>query len=252
MSSDDTARMKAPAFVLVHPQMGENIGAAMRVMANFGLDDLRIVAPRDGWPNERAEAMSAGSPLYASATVSDDIDDALAGSHVLFATTARPRGMVKPVMTAREAMAEARGLIAGGQLPAFLFGAEKSGLPNELVARSRAIVTLPVEPGFASLNLAMAVGVLAHEWRAGDPPPAEFKPLEDAADAVQLHRMYEHFEDELERAGFFFPPEKRPLMTQNLRNMFARAGLTEQEVRTFRGAIKALTIGRGKARVLRD
>ena len=252
MSSDDTARTKAPAFVLVQPQMGENIGAAMRVMANFGLDDLRIVAPRDGWPNERAEAMSAGSPLYASAKVSDDIDGALAGSHVLFATTARPRGMVKPVMTAREAMAEARGLIAGGQLPAFLFGAEKSGLPNELVARSRAIVTLPVEPGFASLNLAMAVGVLAHEWRAGDPPPAEFKPLEEAADAVQLHRMYEHFEDELERAGFFFPPEKKPLMTQNLRNMFARAGLTEQEVRTFRGAIKALTIGRGKARVVRD
>lgn len=252
MSSDDTARMKAPAFVLVNPQMGENIGAAMRVMANFGLDDLRLVAPRDGWPNERAEAMSAGSPLYKEAKLCADVDAGVEGCTVLYATTARPRGMVKPVMTAREAMAEARGLIAGGQLPAFLFGAEKSGLPNELVARSRAIVTLPVEPGFASLNLAMAVGVLAHEWRAGDPPPEEFRPLEEAADAVQLHRMYEHFEDELERAGFFFPPEKKPLMTQNLRNMFARAGLTEQEVRTFRGAIKALTIGRGKARVVRD
>lgn len=252
MSSDDTVRMKAPAFVLVNPQMGENIGAAMRVMANFGLDDLRLVAPRDGWPNERAEAMSAGSPLYKEAKLCADVDAGVEGCTVLYATTARPRGMVKPVMTAREAMAEARGLIAAGQKPAFLFGAEKSGLPNELVARSRAILTLPVEPGFASLNLAMAVGVLAHEWRAGDPPPQEFRPLEEAADAVALHRMYEHFEDELERAGFFFPPEKKPLMTQNLRNMFARAGLTEQEVRTFRGAIKALTIGRGKARVVRD
>lgn len=252
MSSDDTARMKAPAFVLVNPQMGENIGAAMRVMANFGLDDLRLVAPRDGWPNERAEAMSAGSPLFKEAKLCADVDAGVEGCTVLYATTARPRGMVKPVMTAREAMAEARGLIAAGQKPAFLFGAEKSGLPNELVARSRAILTLPVEPGFASLNLAMAVGVLAHEWRAGDPPPEEFRPLDEAADAVQLHRMYEHFEDELERAGFFFPPEKKPLMTQNLRNMFARAGLTEQEVRTFRGAIKALTIGRGKARVVRD
>ncbi|MGP1275272.1 MAG: RNA methyltransferase [Caulobacterales bacterium] len=256
MSSSDGAhapgRVAGPAFVLINPQMGENIGAAMRVMANFGLDDLRVFAPRDGWPNERAEAMSAGSPLYASARVTDDLEQALEGCTVLYATTARPRGMVKPVMTAREAMSEARGLIEAGQRPGFLFGAEKSGLPNELVARSRAILTLPVNPQFASLNLSMAVGVLAHEWRAGDPAPEEFKPLEEPADAVQLVRMYEHFEDELERAGFFFPPEKKPLMTQNLRNIFARAGLTEQEVRTFRGAIKALTIGRGKARIARD
>ncbi|TRO89006.1 RNA methyltransferase [Glycocaulis profundi] len=241
-----------PAFILVHPQMGENIGAAMRVMANFGLTDLRLVAPRDGWPNEKAEAMAVGSPLLETVTVFDTVEAAIEGCGRLYATTARPRGMVKPVLTARQAMSEARGVAEAGQAPAVLFGAERAGLPNEAIVRANAILTLPVEPGFTSLNLSMAVGIIAHEWRAGDPPPPEFKPLEAPAGQAEMLGLFEHFETELDRAGFFYPPEKTPLMTQNLRNIFTRQGLTQQEVRTLRGAIKALTIGRGKARVVRD
>lgn len=241
-----------PAIILVHPQMGENIGAAMRVMANFGLTDLRLVAPRDGWPNEKAEAMAVKSPLLETVRVYDTIDAAIEGCARLYATTARPRGMVKPVLTAREAMGEARGAVAAGQTPAILFGAERAGLPNEIIALSSAILTLPVQPGFTSLNLSMAVGIIAHEWRAGDPAPAEFKPLDAPASQSDLMGLFAHFETELDRAGFFYPPEKNPLMTQNLRNIFTRQGLTEQEVRTMRGAIKALCVGRGKARVVRD
>jgi tRNA/rRNA methyltransferase len=133
-----------------------------------------------------------------------------------------------------------------------LFGAEKSGLPNTAITISNAIITLPVDRNFSSLNLSMAVGVLAHEWRAGDPAPSEFKPLEDRASLDELQGLYTHLEDELDRAGFFYPPEKTPLMMQNLINIFARGGLTQQEIRTLRGVIKALAIGRGKARIERD
>lgn len=241
----------SPVFILHQPQMGENIGAAARVMGNFGLERLRIVAPRDGWPNETAITMAVGSPVMDAVEVFDTLDAAVADLSVLYATTARPRDMIKPVLTGREAMSEARGHVEAGSGVGVLFGGERAGLPNEAVARSNAILTLPVEPGFASLNLAMAVGICAHEWRAGDPPPAEFRPLEDRASHDELTRMYEHFEAELDRAGFFFPPEKTPLMIQNLRNIFARGGLTAQEVRTFRGAVKALTLGRGKHRVVR-
>ncbi|PWE17532.1 rRNA methyltransferase [Marinicauda salina] len=252
MADDDTGQANAPVFILVHPQMGENIGAAARVMGNFGLPELRLVAPRDGWPNPAAEAMSAGSPVHDYAKLYDGFDAAIADLDVVYATTARPRGMVKPVATAREAMANAKGEIAAGSRVGVLFGAEKSGLPNEAVNRANAILTLPVEPGFASLNLAQACGVVAYEWRAGDPAPDAFAPLEDRAGQEELERLYVHFEDELERAGFFYPPEKTPLMKRNLRNIFARGGLTEQEVRTLRGAIKALAVGRGKYRVDRE
>lgn len=242
----------APVFILDRPQMGENIGAAARVMGNFGLTRLRLVAPRDGWPNETAITMAVGSPVLDTLEIFDTLDEAVADLSLTYATTARPRGMVKPVLTGREAMREARGHLEAGASVGILFGGERAGLPNEAIVRSNAILTLPVEPGFASLNLAMAVGVLAHEWRAGDAVPAEFRPLEDRASQEELTLMYEHFETELDRAGFFFPPEKTPLMIQNLRNIFARGGLTSQEVRTFRGAIKALTIGRGRHRVVRE
>lgn len=241
----------SPVFILVAPQMGENIGAAARVMGNFGLERLRLVAPRDGWPNETAITMAVGSPVMDRIEVFDTLEEAIGDLSVLYATTARPRDMIKPVLTGREAMSEARGHVEAGSGVGVLFGGERAGLPNEAVARSNAILTLPVEPGFASLNLAMAVGICAHEWRAGDPPPEQFRPLEDRASQGELDGMYRHFEEELDRAGFFFPPEKTPLMVQNLRNIFARGGLTAQEVRTFRGAIKALTLGRGKHRVVR-
>lgn len=241
-----------PVFILVEPQMGENIGAACRVMGNFGIAELRIVNPRDGWPNPAAVSLAAGSPVLEAASVHLTLDEAVADCAVLYASTATPRAMVKPVLTAREAVAEARGHIAAGQKVGVLFGAEKSGLPNAAITRSNAVLTLPVDPGFSSLNLAMAVGVIAHEWRAGDAAPEGFKPLEDRASQHDLEGLYGHLHDELDRAGFFFPPEKTPLMMQNLINIFARGGLTAQEVRTLRGAIKALTIGRGKARIQRE
>lgn len=245
--------MTVPAFILVAPQLGENIGAAARVMANFGLTDLRLVAPRDPWPNPAAETMSAGAlPDVVAATVFGTVEQAVADCSLVFATTARPRGMEKPVIGAADAIARIRATAAR---TAILFGAERSGLPNEAVALSDAILSYPVNPSFASLNLAQAVALLAHalaEAGASGPPSKFADPVDAPATREELVGMMEHFEEELDRAGFFFPDAKRAPMTQNLRNAFTRAGWTAQEVRTFRGAIKALAIGRGKARVTRE
>lgn len=245
--------MTAPCFILVAPQMGENIGAAARVMANFGLTDLRLVAPRDGWPNPAAETMSAGAlPDVVTATVFDTVERAIADCGVVFATTARPREMEKPVLGASEAITRIRATPAR---TAVLFGAERAGLPNEAVALADAILSYPVNRAFASLNLAQAVALLAHayaEAEASGPPAGFADALDVPASREELIGMMEHFEEELDRAGFFFPDAKRAPMTQNLRNAFTRAGWTEQEVSTFRGAIKALALGRGKARVVRE
>jgi len=243
---------QAPVFILCRPQLGENIGACARVMGNFAIRDLRIVAPRDGWPNPAAETMAAGSAVLANARVFDTLEAAIADCHLLYATTGTPRHMVKPVMTGRAAMTEIRGELAAGRRAGVMFGAEKSGHSNEEIARARAVISLPVDPDFTSLNLAMACGVLAHEWRAGEGVPAGWKPMEAPASQAELDGLYGHLHDELDRAGFFYPPEKTPLMMQNLMNIFARGGLTAQEVRTLRGVIKALTVGRGKARVVRE
>ncbi len=245
--------MSEPCFVMVVPQMGENIGAAARVMANFGLHDLRLVAPRDGWPNAAAETMSAGAlPDVVTARVFDTVEAAIADCGIVFATTARPREMEKPVVDAAGAVAQMRATSAKA---AILFGGERAGLPNEAVALADAILSYPVDRSFASLNLAQAVALMAHGWAASEAvgPPEGFVDTVDApATREELVGMMEHFEAELDRAGFFFPDSKRAPMTQNLRNAFTRAGWTSQEVSTFRGAIKALAIGRGKARVKRE
>ncbi|MAZ90410.1 MAG: rRNA methyltransferase [Maricaulis sp.] len=241
-----------PAFILHTPQLGENIGAAARVMGNFGLPELVVLDPRDGWPNDKAITMSAGSPVLDNARVEYRLTDATHDFTRLYATTARPRGMEKPVLTARQAAAEMRAAIAAGERVGVMFGGEKSGLPNEAVTMADAIITLPVDRSFSSLNLAQAIAVIAYEWKAEEAPPAEFEPVSDIAKREDLERMFEHFEYELERAGFFYPPSKTPLMVQNLRNAFIRGRWTEQEVRTFRGAVKALALGRGKARVVRE
>ncbi|MDP3494940.1 MAG: RNA methyltransferase [Hyphomonadaceae bacterium] len=245
--------MTAPAFILVAPQMGENIGAAARVMANFGLDDLRLVSPRDGWPNPAADTMSAGAlPDVVKVQVFERVEDAIADCGLVLATTARPRGMEKPVLGAVEAVARIRMM---PKRTAVLFGGERAGLPNEAVALSDAILSFPVARSFASLNLAQAVALVAHGYAeaAASGPPAAFVDMLDApATRDELIGMMEHFEEELDRAGFFYPEAKRAPMTQNLRNAFTRAGWTAQEVSTFRGAVKALAIGRGKARVKRD
>mgnify|MGYP000226700467 CR=1 FL=1 len=250
--SDQPAAKTTPAFILHTPQLGENIGAAARVMGNFGLPELVVVDPRDGWPNDKAITMSAGSPVLRNARVEYRLSDALHDVNRIYATTARPRGMEKPVLTARKAVAEMRAAIAAGERVAVMFGGEKSGLPNEAVTLADAIITLPVDRSFSSLNLAQAIAVVAYEWKAEEETPPEFEPVSDIADREDLEGMFEHFEYELERAGYFFPPSKTPLMTQNLRNAFIRGRWTEQEVRTFRGAVKALALGRGKARVVRE
>lgn len=233
--------------------MGENIGAAARVMANFGLADLRLVAPRDGWPNPAAETMSAGAlPDVVKVTVFETVEQAIADCGLVFATTARPREMEKPVVGASEAITRLRATDARAGI---LFGAERAGLPNEAVALADAILSYPVNRSFASLNLAQAVALLAHayaEAAASGPPEGFTAALDVPASRDELIGMMEHFEAELDRAGFFFPEAKRAPMVQNLRNAFTRAGWTSQEVSTFRGAIKALALGRGKARVVRD
>jgi tRNA/rRNA methyltransferase len=243
--------MKSPAFILVAPQMGENIGAAARVMANFGLTDLRLVTPRDGWPNPAAETMSAGAlPDVVKVTVFDTVEAAMADCGLVIATTARPRGLEKPVLLLAEARAR---MLATPARTGILFGAERMGLPNEAVTLSDAILSFPVNPSFASLNLAQAVALAAHGWAEGSSglPEGFEAPVDAPATKEELVGMMEHFEDELDRAGFFLPEVKREVMVQNLRNAFTRAGWTEQEVRTFRGAIKALALGRGKHRVTR-
>lgn len=243
-----------PALILVHPQLGENIGAAARVMLNFGLTDLRLVAPRDGWPNPAAEPMAAGAfEAGVAARVFETVEAAVADLTHVLATTARPRGMEKDVLETVGAVAR---LAARPGQGGVLFGAEKSGLPNDAVALADAILTYPVNPSFASLNLAQAVGVFAHAWgaRGGGLGKFDGAGAERAPPAARgdILRMFEHFERELERAGFFYPPEKTPLMTRNLRNALVRADWSAQEVRTFRGAIKALALGRGAARIERE
>ncbi len=241
-----------PAIILHTPQLGENIGAAARVMGNFGLGDLVIIDPRDGWPNEKAVSMAAGSPVLDAARLEHTFSDGVAPFTRIYATTARPRGMEKPVMTARQAASDMRAAIAAGERVGVLFGGEKSGLPNEAVSMADAIITLPVDRSFSSLNLAQTVAVICYEWMADEGAPSVFEPVSDVASREDLERMFEHFEDELDRAGFFFPAAKTPLMKQNLRNAFIRGRWTEQEVRTFRGAVKALALGRGKARINRE
>jgi tRNA/rRNA methyltransferase len=244
--------MPGPAFILHQPQMGENIGAAARVMGNFGLRDLRLIDPRDGWPNPKAEYMAVGSPVLDTVKVEYSAPAAMAGLTRVYATTARPRGMEKRVLTPRQAMAEIRAAHDTGEKAGVLFGGEKSGLPNEMVADADAIITLPVDRDFWSLNLAQTVACCAYEWRASDAVSDVFEAVGLPASKEDMHRLFVHFETELDRAGFFHPPEKTPLMVNNLRSALVRARFTEQEARTFRGAIKALALGRGKARIVRE
>jgi tRNA/rRNA methyltransferase len=239
----------APAIILNAPQLGENIGAAARIMANFGLSDLRLVNPRHGWPQERAWAAASGAdwPLNA-AQVFERVEDAIADLQVVHATTARPRELQLPVLTPRQAIGELAAAGASGQRIGVLFGAERAGLETADIALCQAVVTLPVDARFRSLNLAQTVAIVAYEWRMtqAERPPAAFRAGAPPADGAAMLGLYEHLEDELEAAGFFHPPEKKPSMVQNLRSALGRAGFTDQEVRTFRGVVTALSKGRGK------
>lgn len=246
--------MRQPVIILAEPQLGENIGAAARAMLNFGLTELRIAAPRDGWPNPAAEPLAAGA-FEAGVTVTpyDSVEEAVADLGFLVAATARPREMEKPVTNAGGAVDL---LAAQTTRMGVLFGSEAQGLSNDHIALSDAIMTYPVNPAFASLNLSQAVIVFAHAWGEAAGQEGRFTGKDagvgDPASRDELIGMFEHFEYELDRAGYFYPPDKTPLMTRNLRNAFIRGQWTSQEVRTFRGAIKALALGRGKARIVRE
>ncbi|MEM8615873.1 MAG: TrmH family RNA methyltransferase [Pseudomonadota bacterium] len=242
--------MSAPVILLHQPQLGENIGSAARVMLNFGLTRLRLIAPRDGWPNPAAVPLSAGA-LDAGVCVEvfERAEDAVADLQLVLAATARPRGMEKPVLDAAASVAEikARDLPCG-----ILFGAENNGLPSEVVGLADIITTYPVNPQFASLNLAQAVGVFCASWGAAEGSvgrwAGEKSGVEPPAPRSDLIGLFEHLEAELDEAGYFHPPQKTPLMKINIRNPFLRGGWTLQEVRTFRGIIKALAHGRGRSR----
>lgn len=239
-----------PAVCLVRPQMGENIGAVARVLLNFGLKSLRLVAPRDAWPNPKAQMVAVGADrVLDAAKLEWRVEDALADATLVLAATARPRGLEKPVWGPREAAVKIRAAIAQGERPVVMFGPEAAGLETEEVARADAILTLPVNPGFASLNLANAVAVFAFamaEARQDHDVPSWFRD-EESPPATQevLEHLFLHLEEELEHGRFFHPLDKAPLMKRNLRSIFLRARLTDQEARTMRGVIKALVIGRG-------
>ncbi|WP_319823732.1 RNA methyltransferase [Thalassovita sp.] len=233
-----------PAFVLVRPQMGENIGGAARAMWNFGLDRMRIVAPRDGWPNEKAVAMASGAGrLLDEAVLADDLAGALGDCTFVFATTARPRGLTKPVVTPERAMQIAREKIAAGEKVAVMFGPERAGLENEDVARANAIISVPVNPEFASLNLAQCVLLVAYEWgrQAAEVAP-EVIELAGAewASAIEVEKLAEHYEERLEAAGFFFPPEKAEGMKVVLRNLWSRMRMTRSDVQMLHGIMRQM------------
>lgn len=237
----------APAVILVEPQLGENIGMAARAMLNCGLTDLRLVRPRDGWPSDKAIAAASGADVVIDgARLYATTADAIADLGRVYAATARGRDMTKRVVTPRRAAEEIRALGTTARA-GVLFGKEAKGLHNDDVALADTILTAPLNPSYASLNIAMAVLLVGYEWFAGDgDAPAETlaMPKETRpATKAELDGLFGHLESELDACGFLRIAEKRPNMVRNLRNMLGRADLTEQEVRTLRGVIACLVSG---------
>ncbi|MDY8109703.1 RNA methyltransferase [Fulvimarina sp. 2208YS6-2-32] len=242
--SETTTPPGPPAIILVEPQMGENIGMVARAMANFGLTDLRLVRPRDGWPNERARATaSRADHVLDSARVFDRLEDALAGLSLVYATTARARDSYKPVRGPQEAAERLVAHATTGAKAGVMFGREKYGLENDEIGRADEIVTFPVNPDFASLNIAQAVLLVSYAFRtAADPShaPRFSAPPTQQADKADLFRLFDHLEGALDKRNYFFPPHKREALLQNLRTMLTKAHFSEQEVRTLRGVIRSL------------
>jgi tRNA/rRNA methyltransferase len=233
-----------PTFVLVRPQMGENIGGAARAMWNFGLDRMSVVSPRDGWPNSRAVAMASGAGrLLDEVRLFDDLPGAVADCDYVFATTARTRGMIKPVFSPEAAMTEARERIAAGGRVAVLFGPERAGLENEDVARANAIISVPVNPEFASLNLAQCVLLTAYEWRRQTVDVVAQTVVmagSDWASAIEMEKLAEHYEARLDEAGFFFPDDKSASMKLSLRNLWSRMPLSRADVQVLHGILRQM------------
>jgi tRNA/rRNA methyltransferase len=236
---------RLPVIILVRPQMGENIGAAARAMLNFGLTEMRLVDPRDGWPNPKAVAMASGAAgrVLDHARVYPTLAEAMEGIDYAFATTARGRELSKPVHTPKTAMEFARH--HDGRC-AIIFGPERAGLENDDVARANAIVTVPVNPDFPSLNLAQAVLLMGYEYGReslpAEPAPHGRRPVgEMLADRIEIEKLGDHYEEKLTEAGFFFPEDKAANMRLNLRNMWSRLTLTRGDVRILHGMLRQLT-----------
>ena len=243
----------APVVVLVEPQLGENIGAAARAMTNFGLSRLRLVKPQQKWPNEKARVMAAGADrILDAATLYESLNEAIGDCSFVVATTARNHDQAKPVISAEAAAGEMAQRVAGGESVAIIFGRERIGLENHEVALADRIVTLPVNPAFASLNLAQAVVIVAYEWfkRAGGGDlPFSMPQKSPPAPKQQLDAFFSDLESELEQVEFFRPEEKRGTMSVNLRNIFQRMAPTQQDIRTLHGVLNAIAQGRkGPAR----
>ncbi|MEG9861260.1 MAG: RNA methyltransferase [Parvularculales bacterium] len=236
----------APVIILTRPQLGENIGTAARAMLNFGLEELRLVNPREGWHKDKAyQAASGAGSVIDNAQVFASLEEAVADLQFVLAATARRRDMAKPVFTPEESVRRLRSETTHGMQCGVVFGPERTGLTNDEVVCADGIMRVPVNPSFSSLNLAQSVVLVAYEWRkAYDSTipaiwviPPETRP----ANRDELIGFYIHLESALDEAGFLRPPEKRPSMVRNIRNFFQRGRPTEQEIRTLRGIISALT-----------
>ena len=254
---------ESPAVILMEPQLPDNIGMVARACANFGLDGLRLVAPRDGWPNEKARIAASGANyVIDDASAHATLEAATADLNFLVATTARQRDLRKPILTPEQAALEIKTRIGRGERCGILFGRERNGLETGEVALADAVVMIPVNSRFASLNLAQSVLILGYEWmkahdRASLGRVTTYeKPLEAGlylnddrpATREEMMGLFTHIESELDRLGFFNPIEKRPTVVHNLRTMLLRMGTTEQEVRTLRGIVATLAKGKGHAR----
>ena len=254
--TDNTKRWvdePAPVVILVEPQLGENVGAAARAMANFGLSQLRLVRPRDSWPNARAKAAASGADrVLDNAKLFDRLEAAIADCTLVFATTARAHDQAKPVVSAEDAVRQMAPCIAAGETVGVLFGRERWGLENDEVGLADRIITLPVNPAFASLNLAQAVLVVGYEWfklARGGALPFSMSQKSEPAVKEQLLAFFATVERALEQVEFFRPPEKRATMQINLRNIFNRMQPTRQDIQTLHGVITAIAEGRkGPAR----
>ena len=231
-----------PAFVLIRPQMGENVGASARAMWNFGLSRMRLVEPRDGWPNSRAVAMASGAGrVLDGVQVFDDLAGAVADCTHVYATTARPRDLTKTVMTPEAAMRDAARRAAEGERVAVLFGPERSGMDNEDVARANTVITVPVNPEFPSLNLGQCVLLTAYEWRRATEvaePVREVMAGAERANGLEVEHLARHYEERLEEAGYFFPDHKAASMRLTLRNLWSRMPLTRQDIQVLHGTLR--------------
>ena len=237
--------MTAPAVILIDPQLGENIGMCARAMLNCGLTDLRLVRPRDGWPNQKAQDASAGAQdVVDHAQVFQTTEEAVADLTRIYATTGRTRELLEYVLTPRAAAEDMRTATASGlHRPGVLFGGERSGLTNDDVAKADAIIRVPLNPDFRSLNLAQAVLLIGYEWfTAGDQTPRETRDIRDARPATQNEEeiFVERLGRGLDEGSFFRSVEMRPTVMRNIRLMFQRTQLTDQDVRTLHGITESL------------